>query len=126
MLFIVFFYSGNSGVEKSPRPIGLRGHIESFDLAGTCIFVAATVCLLLALSWGGTTYAWDSACIITLLTITGVLFCSFYGVERWNKDNAIVPLRLLHRRSIVAAILFGICLGGVFFVCSQPIYLHVY
>jgi hypothetical protein len=117
MIFTIFFYDGSRGTDKSPRPVGLRGLIERFDLAGTCAFVAATVCLLLALSWGGTTYAWDSARIIALLTLAGVLFCSFYGIERWKKDNAIIPLRLLRRQSIGAAILFGICLGGVFFVC---------
>ncbi|OQD64048.1 hypothetical protein PENPOL_c008G04860 [Penicillium polonicum] len=116
MIFIIFFYTGSRGTDESSRPIGLRGQIERFDLAGTCIFVVATVCLLLALSWGGTTYTWDNARIIVLLTAAGVLFCSFYGIERWKKDNAIIPLRLLHRRSIGAAILFGICLGGVFFV----------
>ncbi|CEO58664.1 hypothetical protein PMG11_03371 [Penicillium brasilianum] len=116
MTFIIIFYTGSRGTDKSSRPIGLRGQIERFDLAGTCIFVAATVCLLLALSWGGTTYAWDNARIVVLLTAAGVLFCSFYGIERWKKDNAIIPLRLLHRRSIGAAILFGICLGGVFFI----------
>ncbi|KAJ5167730.1 uncharacterized protein N7482_003324 [Penicillium canariense] len=116
MVFTIFFYDGSRGTDKSPRPVGLRGLIERFDLAGTCAFVAATVCLLLALSWGGTTYAWDNARIVALLTLAGVLFCSFYGIERWKKDNAIIPLRLLRRRSIGAAILFGICLGGVFFV----------
>lgn len=117
MIFIVFFYRGSHHTDDSSTPIGLRGQIEHFDLAGTCIFVAATACLLLALSWGGTTYAWDNARIVALLAIAGALFCSFYGVERWKKDDAILPLRLLRRRSIIAAILFGICLGGVFFVC---------
>ncbi|OOQ90853.1 major facilitator superfamily transporter [Penicillium brasilianum] len=116
MIFIIIFYTGSRGTDKSSRPIGLRGQIERFDLAGTCVFVAATVCLLLALSWGGTTYAWNNARIVVLLTAAGVLFCSFYGIERWKKENAIIPLRLLRRRSIGAAILFGICLGGVFFV----------
>ena len=117
MIFIVFFYTGSRDADKSSRPLGLRGQIERFDLAGTCIFVAATVCLLLALSWAGTTYAWDNARVVALLAIAGVLFCSFYGIERWKKDDAIFPLRLLRKRSIGAAILFGICLGGVFFVC---------
>ncbi|KAJ5529409.1 hypothetical protein N7527_002802 [Penicillium freii] len=116
MIFIIFFYTGSRGTDESSRPIGLRGQVERFDLAGTCIFVVATVCLLLALSWGGTTYTWDNARIIVLLTAAGVLFCSFYGIERWKGDSGIIPLRLLHRRSISAAILFGVCLGGVFFV----------
>lgn len=120
MIFIAIFYDGTRSGKRGLESIGFRNQIARFDLSGTVIFVSATICLLLALSWGGTTYAWDNARIIALLTISGVLFCSFAGVEYWTKDNAIVPLRLLRRRSINAAIWFGLCLGGVFFVRIQP------
>ncbi|KAF7864109.1 uncharacterized protein EAF02_010077 [Botrytis sinoallii] len=83
--------------------------------------MSATISLLLALSWGGTTFAWVSARIVALLTLAGVLFCSFFGIEYWMKDSAIIPLRLLRPRSIIAAIWFGLCLGGVFF-CRWRIY----
>ncbi|RQM04909.1 hypothetical protein DH86_00002703 [Scytalidium sp. 3C] len=116
MIFIAFFYDGKRGGERAVESIGFRSQIARFDLAGTFTFVLATICLLLALPWGGTVYAWDNARIITLLTVAGVLFCFFVGVEYWRKDSAIIPLRLLRRRSIIAAILFGACLGGVFFV----------
>ncbi|TGO85129.1 hypothetical protein BPOR_0428g00070 [Botrytis porri] len=54
--------------------------------------MSATISLLLALSWGGTTYAWRSSGIAALLTLAGVLFCSFLGVECWMKDSSIIPL----------------------------------
>lgn len=116
MVFIAFFYDGSRGGKRAFKSTRFRSQIARFDLAGTFTFVSATICLLLALSWGGTTYAWDNARIIALLTVAGVLFCSFVGVEYWRKDSAIIPLRLLRRRSISAAIWFGLCLGGVFFV----------
>ncbi|CAG8908835.1 unnamed protein product [Penicillium egyptiacum] len=120
MIFIAFFYDGSRGGKRTFDSTGFRSHIARFDLAGTLIFVSATICFLLALSWGGITYAWDNACIIALLTVAGVLFCSFIGVEYWMEDSAIIPLRLLRTRSIGAAILFGLCLGSVFFVrCSN-------
>jgi hypothetical protein len=120
MIFIAIFYDGTRSGKRGLESIGFCNQIARFDLSGTVIFVSATICVLLALSWGGTTYAWDNARVIALLTISGVLFCSFVGVEYWTKDNAIVPLRLLRRRSINAAIWFGLCLGGVFFVRIQP------
>ncbi|KAF4765190.1 hypothetical protein HAV15_004086 [Penicillium sp. str.  len=116
MIFIALFYNGSRGGQRTFESTGFRSEIARFDLAGTFIFISATICLLLALSWGGTTYAWDSACIIALLTVAGGLCCTFIGVEYWMKDRAIIPLRLLRKPSMVAAILFGLCLGGVFFV----------
>ncbi|KAH8810862.1 putative efflux pump antibiotic resistance protein [Xylogone sp. PMI_703] len=116
IIFIAFFYDGSRGSERASESSGFRNQLTRFDLVGTFTFVAATVCLLLAFSWGGITYGWGNSRIITLLTLAGVLFCSFGGVEYWRKDSAIIPLRLLRRRSIGAAILFGMCLGGVFFV----------
>ncbi|PMD15228.1 MFS general substrate transporter [Hyaloscypha hepaticicola] len=116
MVFIAFFYDGSRGDKRAAESTGFRSQIARFDLAGTFTFVSATICLLLTLSWGGTTYAWDNGRITAPLTVAGVLFCSFIGVEYWRKDSAIIPLRLLRRRSIIAAIWFGLCLGGVFFV----------
>ncbi|TGO56223.1 hypothetical protein BOTNAR_0228g00030 [Botryotinia narcissicola] len=90
-----------------------RNQVARFDLAGTLTFMSATIYLLLALAWGGITYAWGSARIVALITLAGVLFCSFFGIEYWMKNSALIPLRLLRRRSIIAAIWFGLCLGGV-------------
>ncbi|TGO20631.1 hypothetical protein BPAE_0279g00040 [Botrytis paeoniae] len=116
MIFIALFYDGSRGSKKVFQSSGFRSQISRFDLGGTFTFMSATICLLLAISWGGTTYAWKNARIIALLTAACILFCSFFSVEYLRKDNAIIPLRLLQKRSIVAAIWFGICLGGVFFV----------
>ncbi|KAH8795127.1 major facilitator superfamily domain-containing protein [Hyaloscypha sp. PMI_1271] len=116
MIFIAFFFDNTRGGKKAFESTSFCSQIARFDLGGTITFVAATICLLLAFSWGGTKYAWGNPRVISLLTIAGVLFCSFVRIEYWRKDSAIIPLRLLRRQSIIAAIWFGICLGGVFFV----------
>jgi hypothetical protein len=116
MIFIAFFFDSTRGGKKAFESTSFCSQIARFDLGGTITFVAATICLLLAFSWGGTKYAWGNPRVISLLTIAGVLFCSFVRIEYWRKDSAIIPLRLLRRQSIIAAIWFGICLGGVFFV----------
>ncbi|OJJ95696.1 hypothetical protein ASPACDRAFT_35954 [Aspergillus aculeatus ATCC 16872] len=114
MLFVTFFYQSNSSTTRAST--GLYSRIARFDVGGTITLILATICLLLALSWGGTKYAWDDTYIIVLLTVSGILFCVFAGIERWMQDSAVIPLRLLRRRSMGAAILFSLCLGGVFFV----------
>ncbi|KAE8379835.1 hypothetical protein BDV26DRAFT_290991 [Aspergillus bertholletiae] len=119
MIFIAFFYDGSRDSKRASESTGFRNHIARFDVAGTLTFMSAAVCLLLALSEGGTRYAWDNSRIIALLTVAGVIFCSFIGTEYWRKDSAMVPVCLLRRRSINVAIWFGLCLGSVFFILSS-------
>ncbi|KAL3419414.1 major facilitator superfamily transporter [Phlyctema vagabunda] len=116
MIFIALFYDGRRGGRKTSELTGFRSQMARLDLLGTLTFVSVTICLLLALSWGGTTYAWSSARIIALLTVAGILFLLFIGVEYWRGHGAIISLWLLRKRGMCAAIWFGICLGGVFFV----------
>lgn len=105
MVFIIFFYDGSHGSKSAIESTGLCSQLARFDLGGPVTFMSATIFRpLLALSLGGTTYAWDNARIILLLILAGVLFCSFVVVEYCYKNNAIIPLYLLRRRSILAAI----------------------
>ena len=86
------------------------------DPAGTLIFVPAIVCLLLALQWGGVTYAWSDGRIIALFIVFGVLLLLFIGIQIYGQDNATVPPRVASQRTIAFACLFGICVGGSFFI----------
>jgi len=63
--------------------------------------------LILALQWGGTKYAWNSARIIALLVICAVLCFAFMAIQVWKKENATVPPRIIKQRSIAAALWFG-------------------
>lgn len=59
-----------------------------FDPIGTLLFIPAIVCLLLALQWGGTTYAWDSGRIIALFVVFGVCILVFIFVQWYLGDDA--------------------------------------
>jgi MFS family permease len=70
------------------------------DYAGAILLTAATVCLLLCLSWGGTAYPWLSPVILGLLVAAAVLF----GLTVWQEHRAtepILPPRLFHLRGFV-------------------------
>lgn len=49
----------------------------SLDPLGLVTFMPSIICVLLALRWGGTTYAWSSWRIILLLVLFPLLFGAF-------------------------------------------------
>lgn len=57
------------------------------DWEGMAVFLVACVCIILALSWGGATYAWDSPQIIALLIVGAVFVVLFMVVEKGMEDN---------------------------------------
>ncbi len=63
------------------------------DLPGAALIVTAFVPLLLALTWGGTTYPWTSARILGLLAVAAASLIGFVLVER-RSANPILPLDL--------------------------------
>jgi len=89
--------------------------IMHFDPIGTIIFLPCVVCVLLALQWGGSTYAWSDGRIISLLVLFGVLLFVFVGVQFWMGEDATVPVRIARQRSVGSASLFSICVGASFF-----------
>ncbi|KAI8070333.1 major facilitator superfamily domain-containing protein [Gongronella butleri] len=100
----------------------------AFDPLGTITFVPGIICLLLALQWGGTQYAWNDGRIIALFVMFGVLISTFIGIQIFwsarDDTRATVPVRIASKRSIFGGALFGLCLtaGFMSFVYFLPIW----
>ncbi|KAH6847202.1 major facilitator superfamily domain-containing protein [Chaetomium sp. MPI-CAGE-AT-0009] len=88
--------------------------IMRFDPFGTLVFMPGIVSLLLALQWGGTTYAWNSWRVILLFCFFGVLIIAFVYFQFRQGDLATVPPRILAKRSVWSAGFFIMTLGGAF------------
>jgi EmrB/QacA subfamily drug resistance transporter len=65
--------------------------IRGFDAAGFALVIFATCAFLLALSWGGTVYAWDSLPILALLASTVAAITALVFVERRAAEPALPP-----------------------------------
>ncbi|CAG8596794.1 23692_t:CDS:2 [Gigaspora rosea] len=57
--------------------------IKRVDFIGIAVMIASTVCILLPLNWGGSTYAWNSPVIIVLLCVGAVGYIIFGLVENY-------------------------------------------
>lgn len=92
---------------------GIRRKIEQLDPIGNLFFLPAIVCLLLALQWGGSTYAWNNGRIIALLVLFVILGAAWLYIQTWKGDEATVPIRILTHRSIASGFYFSMCIGAV-------------
>lgn len=90
--------------------------LKQLDIIGTAIFIIDVVVILLALQWGGATYAWNSWRIILLFVIFGVLTIAFIGLQWYMKENATVPFNIISQRSVASACAWAFFLGAAFFI----------
>ncbi|MCJ1251305.1 hypothetical protein MMC30_008537 [Trapelia coarctata] len=103
-------------LRKLERPPGaslpLKEKAKELDLIGLSIFIPMVICLLLAIQWGGTTYAWSNARIIVLFILGGLLLIVFIWIQVWQKDRATVPLSAAKQRTVWACCVFSFFLFG--------------
>jgi len=106
-----------------PRVIERRAH--RIDYAGAASLVVAASALVLAFSWAGTTYAWDSPQILGLFAVAlvaGVVFCL---IER-RAAEPIIPLNSFRNGvftiSVVTTFLISAALFGT--LLYMPLFLQ--
>ncbi len=114
IVVIGFFFK--SPKRKSQSETTWKRKLESMDPIGTAVFLPAIVCVLLALQWGGTKYAWSNPRIIALFVLSGVLISIFIGIQFWKGENATIPPRIIKQRTMAASAWFAACLGAAFFI----------
>jgi EmrB/QacA subfamily drug resistance transporter len=73
------------------------------DILGSALIVGGLIPLLLALTWGGTTYAWRSLPEVGLLAISGSLLALFVFHER-TASSPLIALDLCRNRLFIAAV----------------------
>lgn len=110
VVIVLFFPDPRRKMNKDPW--GER--IRQFDPVGTAIFMPAIICLLLALQWGGTTYAWSSWRVVLLFVVFAVLLAAFLLAQWRGGEYATVPPRIFFKRTVWAAGFFAFCIGSAF------------
>ena len=101
-------------VRKSPHKI---------DYFGALLLSASVLCLLLATTLGGSTYAWGSSQIVSLFIAGFLLIPAFIFWER-KPAEPILPLRLFKNDIFTIASLMALLFGVVMF--AAIIYLPEY
>ncbi|HXL37239.1 MAG TPA: MDR family MFS transporter [Ktedonobacteraceae bacterium] len=95
-----------------PKLVTRREHI--IDYLGSVTLVAGTVPLLLAFSWAGTQYAWDSWQIIGLFAFSVVMLIIFVLIETRAAEPIISP-RLFKNSIFVVSVIATFLVSAAMF-----------
>ena len=92
---------------------------HKLDVAGALLMAVAATTLLLALSWGGSTYPWDSLQVIGLLAIS-VIAWGLFAARLLTAPEPFVPLAVLFNPVV------GTGTAANFFVVGTMVGLTIY
>ncbi|MCJ1411311.1 hypothetical protein MMC19_005399 [Ptychographa xylographoides] len=121
---VIIFFTFKVPKAVKPAPASLREKLLQMDLVGTFTIMAAVVCFLLALQWGGVTKSWKDSSVIGTLVGFVLLLVAFALNEYLMGERALLQGRLLKKRIVLVACLYVIFLAGSFFAFLY--YLPVY
>ena len=93
------------------------------DYAGAAVLSVAITALLLACTWGGTTYPWDSFEVLGTGIGGLVLAVVFIAIER-RVEEPLLPLTLFRERVFAVSTAGGFVVGAIIFAVS--IYVPVF
>ncbi len=97
-----------------------------FDMVGALTLVPALVLTLLATTWGGNTYAWNSPVILGMYAVGTVLLVAFVWAEL-NAEDPLLPLRLFRQSTFTLSVLASFSLAVAMFgmIMYVPVFVQV-
>ncbi|WP_405674109.1 MFS transporter [Streptomyces canus] len=99
-----------TAVLKLPKP----RVTPRLDVLGTLLLAAASTCLVLLTSWGGTEYAWDSRVVLGLGAGAAASAVLFLVAEHFAAEP-LMPLRLFRDPVFNVSALVGLVIGVALF-----------
>ncbi|KAL8728917.1 MAG: hypothetical protein Q9166_005084 [cf. Caloplaca sp. 2 TL-2023] len=120
-LFLIFFRTPSFA---KPAPASYLEILKQMDIPGTVLLLAAFVCYILALQWGGVTKAWSSPDVIGCLVGWILLTIVFLIIQYYQNDRALLVGRILKQRNVAAlsAFIFFLNSANFLLVYNLPIY----
>ncbi|UKZ47076.1 hypothetical protein TrVGV298_001290 [Trichoderma virens] len=98
--------------KKSHPPASVKEQILRLDPLGTFFFIPSTLCLLLALQWGGSKYDWSNWRIIFLFIMFGLTAIAFAIVQIKMPETASLPPKVITQRTMLAATFYMLFVAG--------------
>ncbi len=99
---------------------------HKIDYLGAATLAGFATAVVLATSWGGTTYAWNSPVIIGLFALAAALLAAWYFAER-HAAEPVLPLRLFRNSVFSVSAAISLAAGFAMFgaLSFLPLFLQV-
>lgn len=122
---ILFFFS--TPPQAVPAKATFKEKLLQMDLPGTFVIMAAIICYILALQWGGQSKPWNSPSVIGTLVGFVLILALFVAIEWYSGERAMIVGRIAKDRTILVSMIFIFFLAGAFFLFLYylPIYFQV-
>ncbi|RDL36306.1 Uncharacterized protein BP5553_05658 [Venustampulla echinocandica] len=123
-ILVIFF---NLPAHVKPAKATLREKFLQMDPIGIALIMAAVVCYILALQWGGVSLPWSNSKVIGLFVGFGLLMVCFCIDQYLLGERAMLPPRLLKNRYIWQGMMYSFTIAGSYFLVLYflPIYFQV-
>jgi MFS family permease len=123
-ILVIFF---RLPAHVKPAEATFREKMLQLDPIGIVLIMAAVICYVLALQWGGLTHPWSSSTIIGLFVGFGLLLLCFCFDQWYMEERAMLPKRLLKDRYIHQGMAYSFTIAGTYFLVLYflPIYFQV-
>ncbi|KAK8858459.1 hypothetical protein IAR55_002686 [Kwoniella newhampshirensis] len=93
----------------------MKTKIKQIDYLGIFLSAAGTVLLLVPISGGGSTFAWESATVIAMLVVGAGCMAAFF-LSQWKWASLpILPLRLFKDRTVSAVMSQNFFIGMIYY-----------
>ncbi|CAN8095360.1 unnamed protein product [Discula destructiva] len=120
---IVFLFH-NPAAAKSTEVLSWTDKLLHMDPVGIVLTMGAIISFILALQYGGHAYPWNSSQVISLVVGFVLMATALVFWEFFQRDKAMLPFRLLKRRSLWAPAMFQFFFAGCYFLLLY--YLPIY
>ena len=102
--------------------MSLKGKLRKTDWLGTSVLMIGSAFLIMAMNFGGSVFAWDSAKVIAFWVMTGV-FLILMVLVTWfhpfvSKEDRLYPAHFVKRFDLVNLQFQIFMISGLMFVSS--------
>ena len=109
-------------VTHGPKVSRQMSFWRQIDLAGASLLVLGLSALLAALSLGGNKYPWSNFKVILSFVVSVLVLIVFVWVELRTSALPVMPMWMLHGRTVVSNMISNILVGMSAFAVSFSIF----
>ena len=123
LVFLALFLT-HGAPELESKNLTWKQVLEKMDIPANVALIGSLASLFMALSWAGSTYAWNSGTIIGLLVVFGVGLIAFVFIQFKRGDEASLAPRIMKEKTVLCSALFSFALNGALGILEYyiPIY----